>query len=96
MYRVGLEAILGFTKRGDILTIVPRVPPTWPEFTITYRFGRSTYEISVREPAAVGTLGAAITMDGRDLSNPEIPLIDDGAAHSVEVRPQLKGAVSRG
>ena len=33
MYRVGLEAILGFTKRGDTLPIDPRVPAAWPEFT---------------------------------------------------------------
>ena len=26
MYRVGLEAILGFTRRGDTLRIDPRVP----------------------------------------------------------------------
>jgi cellobiose phosphorylase len=27
---VGLEAILGFTKRGDSLVIDPRVPAAWP------------------------------------------------------------------
>src|ERR1041385_4914502 len=30
MYRVGLEAILGFTKRGDTLRIEPCVPRDWP------------------------------------------------------------------
>ena len=40
MYRVGLEAILGFTKRGDTLVIEPCVPAAWPGFTIEYRYRR--------------------------------------------------------
>src|SRR5687768_17618677 len=48
MYRVGLEAILGFRKEGDTLRIVPCVPRSWPEYTISYRYGASTYEIVVR------------------------------------------------
>ena len=40
MYRVGLEAILGFTKRGDTLYIEPRAPAAWREYTIEYRHGR--------------------------------------------------------
>jgi hypothetical protein len=53
MYRVGLEAILGFTLRGDTLLLDPRVPGDWPEFTITYRHGGSTYTIVVHQPGAV-------------------------------------------
>ncbi|HEY6556145.1 MAG TPA: glucoamylase family protein [Polyangiaceae bacterium] len=87
MYRVGLEAILGFTKRGDTLSIDPCVPSTWPGYTIEYRYGRSLYTItvvidrsrSVREPAR------SITLDGRALDPPVIPLIDDEKPHAVRV-----------
>jgi cyclic beta-1,2-glucan glucanotransferase len=41
MYRVGLEGILGFTKRGDTLFIEPRAPTSWPGYTIEYRYGGS-------------------------------------------------------
>jgi cellobiose phosphorylase len=87
MYRVGLEAILGFTKRGDRLTISPRVPADWPELTVEYRHGGSTYVIVVREPARVGQLGAVISVDSVALTGEEIQLVDDGARHEVEVRP---------
>jgi cyclic beta-1,2-glucan synthetase len=87
MYRIGLESILGFTKRGDALTIKPRVPAAWPEFAITYRYGSSVYEIVVRNPADVGKREAIVEVDGRDTGD-AIPLIDDGAAHNVEVRPR--------
>jgi cyclic beta-1,2-glucan synthetase len=48
MYRVGLEGILGFTKRGDTLFIEPRAPASWPGYTIQYRYGKSQYVISVK------------------------------------------------
>jgi len=87
MYRVGLEAILGFTKRGDTLSLDPCVPPGWPEFTIEYRYGRSVYTIVVHGPhAARGSL-REVTLDGRVLDGPAIPLVDDGARHAVVVRP---------
>ena len=34
LYRVGLEAILGFNKRGESLEMDPCIPETWKEFTI--------------------------------------------------------------
>lgn len=88
MYRVGLEAILGFDRRGDVLLIAPRVPPDWPELTIDYRFGSARYTIVVDEPSklADGT-GAEVTLDGRVLDGPDIPLADDGRKHQVLVRP---------
>ncbi|HEX6644996.1 MAG TPA: glucoamylase family protein, partial [Gemmatimonadales bacterium] len=36
MYRVGLEAILGFTRRGNRFRVDPRVPESWPEFRLEY------------------------------------------------------------
>jgi cyclic beta-1,2-glucan synthetase len=88
MYRVGLEAILGFTKRGDRLTIEPRVPAEWREFTVEYRYGGSTFVIVVREPAAVSRRGSIVSLDGLVLAEPVIHLVDDGARHEVVVRPR--------
>jgi cyclic beta-1,2-glucan synthetase len=88
MYRVGLEAILGFTRRGNLLRIDPRVPPDWPQFTIVYRFGTARYTIIVDEPGRLTDSGRAeLTLDGRVLDGPDIPLVDDGTEHEVRVRP---------
>jgi cyclic beta-1,2-glucan synthetase len=92
MYRVGLETILGFTKRGDTLAITPRAPRDWPEFTIEYCFGRSLYAIVVRDPGTVGRGVAEVSVDGRLLDAPVIPLIDDGARHEVVVRARAGAA----
>jgi len=83
MYRVGLENILGFTKRGDKLCIAPRVPRAWDEYAIEYRFGSAVYAITVRR--AAGSEQLRVTVDGRETANGEISLADDGRRHEVLV-----------
>jgi cyclic beta-1,2-glucan synthetase len=86
MYRVALEALLGFTKRGDTLAINPCVPRDWPEFTIEYRYGRSLYAILVRNPGGAAGGVTEVSVDGRRLDGRVIALVDDGARHEVVVR----------
>jgi cellobiose phosphorylase len=87
MYRVGLEAILGFKKSGTSLRIDPCTPASWPEMSINYRFGSSTYEITVQSPGLIRSRGASITVDGHAVTGDAIELADDGATHSVTIRP---------
>ncbi len=92
MYRVGLEAILGFVKRGDSLFIDPCVPSAWPEFTIGYRYGESVYTILVQRTAGLERGAAGVVLDGVALDGPGIPLVDDGAPHAVRVSLVPAGA----
>jgi cyclic beta-1,2-glucan synthetase len=85
MYRVGLEAILGFRKRGDLLFIEPSAPAAWPEYRIVYRCGRSVYDIVVTNPGVIRRAGAEVTVDGRTLDSGAVPLVDDGQRHTVMV-----------
>ena len=87
MYRVGLESILGFVKRGDWLSIRPVVPADWPSFEITYRFGRSTYTITVLRPGMLGDGYAMVSVDGARQAGSSIHLVDDGCAHAVLMWP---------
>ncbi len=84
LYRVGLEAILGFTKRGDTLAINPCIPSTWESFSIDYRFGKSDYSIVVKNPERVQRGVASLTLDG-SASGDKIQLVDDGRKHDVVV-----------
>ena len=88
MYRVGLEGILGFTKRGDSLFLDPCVPDSWPEYTIEYRFGKSVYQITVKNPSGMALQPGQVTLDGRTLDGLAIPLVDDGGHHVVVVAPR--------
>ncbi|HKG90773.1 MAG TPA: glucoamylase family protein [Gemmatimonadaceae bacterium] len=97
MYRVGVETILGFTKRGDTLVIDPCAPAAWPEYTIEYRCGASVYAITVREPGRLRREGAELELDGEPLlAGAAIPLVDDGRRHEVVVRPGAAAAGESG
>ncbi len=87
MYRVGLEAILGFTLRGNLLEMRPCVPASWPEFSLEYQFGGSRWEILVQDPGLLTANAKTITVDGRAIDGPAIRLVDDGARHKVVIRP---------
>jgi cyclic beta-1,2-glucan synthetase len=86
MYRIALETILGLTKRGNALSLAPRVPPEWGEFTLEYRHGGSVYSIRVERPQEVGKGEQEIVVDGQLQKTPTIPLVDDGKRHEVVVR----------
>ncbi|MGQ0641271.1 MAG: GH36-type glycosyl hydrolase domain-containing protein [Gemmatimonadaceae bacterium] len=88
MYRVGLEAMLGLTKRGATLRIDPCLPEVWPQVTIEYRYGAAVYTIIVHTPAGVRRNGADVTIDGRPIAGDVISLVDDGVRHEVLVKPR--------
>jgi cyclic beta-1,2-glucan synthetase len=85
-YRLGLEAILGFNKIGETLKIDPVIPPDWDGFEIRYQYGKSTYNIHVKNPDHVSSQVKQTQLDGRILKNSlSIPLVDDQKEHIVEV-----------
>jgi cellobiose phosphorylase len=85
LYRVGLEAILGFHKRGDRLRIDPCVAPDWPRYELTYRHRSAIYHIVVENAAGTGRGVRAVTVDAHAVPDGEIPLMDDGKTHEVRV-----------
>jgi cyclic beta-1,2-glucan synthetase len=82
MYRVALESMLGFQQRGGLLYIEPCIPTSWKEFTIEYRFGGSTYEITVENPDGLERGAVELTVDGNGMEK-AIRLVDDGKHHRV-------------
>ena len=82
MYRIALEAILGFHQRGEQLFIEPCIPANWKEFTVEYRFRSSTYEITVENPDGLQSGSVELAIDGRSVEK-AIDLIDDGKRHRV-------------
>jgi len=84
-YRIAVETLLGFSKRGEHLRIEPCVPRDWREFTIEYRYGASQYVIEVRNPAGVTRGVSTVELDGRTVEDGTARLADDGAAHHITV-----------
>jgi cyclic beta-1,2-glucan synthetase len=86
LYRAGIEWILGLQKEGNRLRIDPCIARDWREYSITYRFGGTVYEILVRNPAGVMRGVKQLDVDGLP-ARPEdgIELIDDGRRRTVNV-----------
>ncbi|MDZ7830112.1 MAG: glucoamylase family protein, partial [Desulfobacterales bacterium] len=85
MYRLGLEAILGFRRQGNVLRISPCIPGAWPGFAITYRHGASIYHIQVRNPKGVNSGIEQILLEGEVLAGTDIPLLDEKRRYEVVV-----------
>ncbi|MFN8489340.1 MAG: glucoamylase family protein [Caldilineaceae bacterium] len=85
MYRLGIEAILGIRRQGDQLEINPCIPPQWPKFALTYRFGNTHYQVRVENPEGVSRGVKQVKVDGAELQTKAIQLHDDGQAHEVEI-----------
>ncbi len=85
MYRLGLEGILGFKKTGNSLEIDPVIPPDWDGFEIHYQYGAAIYHIIVNNPGHVSHNVKAAKLDGKNLDNMIISLVDDGEEHTFEL-----------
>jgi cellobiose phosphorylase len=85
MYRVALEAILGFRREGNRLTLDPVIPEEWEGFELDYRHGNTVYAIRVSNPAHVSRGVIRIAMDGQTAEGGWIELLDDGRRREIEV-----------
>jgi cellobiose phosphorylase len=86
MYRLLVETLLGVNREGDQLRIEPRMPAAWTAYKIHYRYGQTVYHITISRIAAEAPDGAVLTLDGREIPGPTLPLRDDRQEHAVEFK----------
>ncbi|MGE5213398.1 MAG: GH36-type glycosyl hydrolase domain-containing protein [Nitrospirota bacterium] len=84
-YRVWLEEILGFQRRGDKLTINPVIPKDWTGFKLRYRFQNTTYRIAVENPDHCSRGVTRVEVDGVLAADKTVRLSNDGLPHEVRV-----------
>ena len=90
-YQAGIEWILGLRRRGERLIIRPCIPSQWPEFSVSYRYGRTPYLITVKNPLRQSGGATALLLDGQEVAlteellkeGPYIEMHDDGQLHHV-------------
>jgi cyclic beta-1,2-glucan synthetase len=85
LYRVALESILGFHRRGDRLAVEPCIPREWQSLEITCRHRSATYHVVVENPRGVEHGVESVTVDGQVQQTKDVPLADDGKTHEVRV-----------
>ena len=82
MYQAITGSVLGLKVAGNKLSFNPCITAEWASFTVDYRFGDTTYAITVRR-ATNGDAG--VEVDGVKLSGKEIDLVDDRSNHKVVI-----------
>jgi cyclic beta-1,2-glucan synthetase len=85
MYRAGLESILGLRRHGATFEMDPCIPASWPGFSISWRLGRTRYDISLANPERRCRGIASAQLDGVAVDPRALPLIEDGAVHEVRL-----------
>jgi cellobiose phosphorylase len=85
LYRVALEAILGFRLAGDTLRVEPCIPAGWAGYEVTFRCRSATYRIHAENPAWAGRGVRSAAVDGQPVPGGAVPLRDDGRVHDVRV-----------
>ncbi len=85
MYRLGIEGILGISRMGNKLRIDPCISSTWPGYELSYRYGTTHYQISVKNPFGLNRGVQRIVVDGTRILETFISLEDDGGEHEVQV-----------
>jgi cyclic beta-1,2-glucan synthetase len=82
MYRAVLEQVLGIRISGDILRVVPCVPPDWQEFEVSLQLQQADYVVRMkRGPVDVPTL----VVDGAPLAGDTVILQRDQRPHLLEL-----------
>jgi cyclic beta-1,2-glucan synthetase len=85
-YRLIVESLLGLRRHGDRLHFVPCMRDDWEGYALHYRFGDTPYHIRVqRTPTPGGTAGVRTALDGIDVGDDGILLVDDRREHLVDV-----------
>ncbi|MDY6846815.1 MAG: glucoamylase family protein [Chloroflexota bacterium] len=85
LYRLGMEAILGFKLKGDHFTIDPCIPDNWDGFKLTYKKDKTVFQIEVTNPGNIEKGVKEIKLDGEILPNKKVPLLNDSSEHYVLV-----------
>ncbi len=85
LHRLGVEAILGFQRRGDHFIMNPCIPAEWDGFSISFRKDGSTYRIRVENPNHVQKGVQSVRLDGEMLGDGQVPIEPDTGEHTVQV-----------
>ncbi|MFP4164138.1 MAG: GH36-type glycosyl hydrolase domain-containing protein [Chitinispirillaceae bacterium] len=84
-YQAASRYIMGIRPQYDGLQIDPCIPSGWERFKVERNFRGCRYKISVENPSHVSKGVKSISVDGKQLEKPLVPVFEDGKEHEVKV-----------
>ena len=85
MYQGLVHWFMGIRKEEDELIIDPTTPTSFGDFTVTYRYKTTVYDIKVESRSKGVMVTEELMVDGERMEGNRIKLIDDGKVHAVIV-----------
>jgi cellobiose phosphorylase len=83
-YQAASRYIMGVRPQLDGLLVDPCVPSDWKNFSVERSFRGCRYVINVENPNGVCKGVKSISIDGKTLDKPVIPIFTDGKTHEVK------------
>nr|WP_217907286.1 glucoamylase family protein [Janthinobacterium sp. PC23-8] len=83
LYRLIVESLLGVSREADRLRLTPSLPAEWNTFKLHYRFGESSYAITVEKAQGQA---AGLSVDGVAVAGDTIALRDEKREYTVLLR----------
>jgi len=84
-YQAASRYIMGLRPQMDGLLVDPCVPSGWKRFSVERNFRGSRYVIIVENPNGVCRGVKSISVDGKALDKPVVPVFTDGKKHENKV-----------
>lgn len=82
-YKCGIENILGFVIKDGYIIFDPCIPDDWKEYFIKYKWKKSFYNITVKNPNNKNKGVSKVILNEVEVEN-RIKLYDDGI-YNIEV-----------
>ena len=83
MYIAGIKYILGLNIENGYMSFKPNVTSDWKEYSIKYRYGKSIYNITIKNNINHGVIN--VMLNGNIVKDGKIKMCDDGSINMVEV-----------
>lgn len=85
LYKAGVQYILGLEIKNKTLSVNPCISADWKEYSMRYQYKSSTYDIKVKNPEGNMTGVSKFLVNGEEIQEKEIKLIDNGKIYEIEV-----------
>ncbi len=83
-YDAGIEYILGLKIENGVMKFEPCIPKDWKEYLIRYKWGKSIYNIKIKNPNQKNTGVEKVFLNGSEVAN-GIRLDGNNGIYNVEV-----------
>ena len=84
-YKAILEYILGLKIKKGVLRIEPCISKYWKEYEIQYKYKTTLYNIKIRNNFEKNTGVNKFLLNGENIDNKEVLLVDDGKIYNIEI-----------